>query len=68
MPDMDGAELLKQIKSVMNKIPVNIIAGYPGSKMMERAFKQESFGVMDKPFNASDIVAALNGFLYATQA
>lgn len=68
MPDMDGAELLKQIKSVKPKIPVTVITGYPGSEMMERAFKEGPFGVMEKPFDASDIVTALNSFLHASQS
>jgi len=67
MPDMDGAELLKQLRSIKPRLPVTIITGYPGSEMMERAFKQGPFGVMDKPFDAADIVAAVQNFLHATQ-
>lgn len=68
MPDMDGAELLKQIRSTKPGLPVTIITGYPGSEMMERAFRQGPFGVMDKPFDASDIIAAVNSFLHTAQA
>ncbi|MFC1966288.1 response regulator [Chloroflexota bacterium] len=67
MPDMDGAELLNQLRSIKPRLPVTIITGYPGSEMMERALKQGPFGVMDKPFDASDIIAAVNNFLHATQ-
>ena len=68
MPDMDGDELLKQLKSIKPRLPVTIITGYPGSEMMERAFKQGPFGVMDKPFDAADIIAAVQNFLHATQS
>jgi len=67
LPDMDGAELLEQLRSIKPKLPVTIITGYPGSEMMERAFKQGPFGVMDKPFDAADIITAVENFLYATQ-
>ena len=67
MPDMDGAELLKQLRSIKPRLPVTIITGYPGSEMMERAFKQGPLGVMDKPFDAADIIAAVNNFLHAIQ-
>ena len=67
MPDIDGAELIKQLRSIKPRLPVTIITGYPGSEMMEKAFKQGPFGVMDKPFDAADIIAAVNSFLHATQ-
>ena len=67
MPDMDGAELLKQLKNIKPRLPVTIITGYPGSEMMERAFKLGPLGVMEKPFDASDIITAVKNFLHATQ-
>lgn len=67
MPEMNGADLLREIRSTKPKLPVTIITGYPGSEMMERALKQGPFGVMDKPFDDSDIIAAVNSFLHVTQ-
>ena len=67
MPDMDGAELLKQLRNIKPRLPVTIITGYPGSEMMERAFKQGPLGVMEKPFDAPDIITAVNGFLHVAQ-
>ena len=64
MPDIDGADLLKQIKSAKPAVPVSIITGYPGSEVMERALKQGPFGVMEKPFDANDILSAVNSFLH----
>ena len=66
MPEIDGAELLRQIKAVNPKLPVTIITGYPDSDMMARALAQGPLGVMNKPFDASDIVTAVNNFLSIT--
>jgi excisionase family DNA binding protein len=64
MPDIDGADLLKQIKNTKPAVPVTIITGYPGSEVMERALKQGPFGVMEKPFDVNDILSAVNSFLH----
>jgi len=68
MPGMDGAELFRQIKTLKPKLPVIIITGYPDSDMMARVLAQGPFGVMNKPFSESDIVAAVNSFLRITTA
>ncbi|GAJ07288.1 unnamed protein product, partial [marine sediment metagenome] len=67
MPGMDGAELFRQIKTIKPKLPVTIITGYPDSDMMARALAQGPFGVMNKPFGETDIIAAVNNFLRTTQ-
>jgi excisionase family DNA binding protein len=66
MPGMDGAELFRQMRAVKPELPVTIITGYPNSEMMARALDQGPFGVMNKPFGESDIVAAVNVFLRVT--
>jgi excisionase family DNA binding protein len=63
MPGMDGVELFKQIKAIKPKLPVIIITGYPDSEVMARALAQGPFGVMNKPFDESDIVEAVDNFL-----
>ncbi len=68
MPDIDGAEFLKQLRSIKPGLPVTIITGYPGSELMERAFKYGPFGGMGKPFDAADITAAVNSFLHAAHS
>jgi len=67
MPGMDGAELFRQIKAIKPELPVTIITGHPESEMMARALAQGPFGVMNKPFSESDIIAAANNFLHITQ-
>ena len=67
MPGMDGAELFRLIKNVQPKVPVIIITGYPDSEIMARALAQGPFAVMNKPFNESDIIKAVENFLKLTE-
>ena len=63
MPAMVGDELFGRIKEIKPGLPVAIITGYPDSGMMARTLAQGPFGVMNKPFSESDIIAAVNNFL-----
>ena len=63
MPEMDGAELFRQIKATKPELPVTIITGYPDSDLMMRALAYGPFGVMKKPFSGSDILSAVNNYL-----
>jgi excisionase family DNA binding protein len=67
MPDMEGAEVLKHIRSVVPELSVTIITGYPDSDMMARALQYGPIGVMQKPFDSSAIVTAVNSLLFRTQ-
>ena len=67
MPTMVGDELFSRIKAIKPRLPVTIITGYPDSGMMARALAQGPFGVMNKPFGESDIIAAVNTFLRINQ-
>ncbi|MDH5695201.1 MAG: response regulator [Dehalococcoidia bacterium] len=62
MPGMGGVELFQRIKTIKPALPVTIITGYPDSDMMAQALVQGPFGVMNKPFDESDIIAAVNSF------
>jgi len=64
MTGMDGAELFRQIRVAMPKLPVTIITGYPDSDLMTRALTYGPFGVMSKPFSGSDILTAVNTYLH----
>ena len=68
MPGMDGAELFRQIKTTKPQLPVIIITGYPDSDIMARALAQAPFGLMNKPFDESDIITAVNTFLPVSMA
>jgi len=63
MPGMDGAEFFRQIKTIRPQLPVIIITGHPDSDIMARALAQAPFGLMNKPFDESDIITAVNTFL-----
>jgi excisionase family DNA binding protein len=63
MPEMDGAELFRQIRMTKPELPVTIITGYPDSDLMMKALDYGPFGVMKKPFSGSDILSAVNNYL-----
>ena len=59
LPEMDGAELFRHIRNIRPTVPVTIITGYPDSDIMARALEQGPFGVMNKPFDVSDITTVV---------
>ena len=64
MPEMDGAELFRQIRMTKPELPVTIITGYPDSDLMMKALAYGPFSVMKKPFNSSDILSVVNNYLH----
>ncbi len=68
MPSMVGDDFIGRLKAIKPRLPVTIITGYPDSDMMARALAQAPFGVMNKPFSESDIIAAVNTFLRISTA
>ena len=68
MTGMDGAELLRRIRTIKPELPVNIITGYPTSGVMARALAHGPLRVMQKPFGESDIIAAVDDFLRLNRA
>jgi len=65
---MDGAELLREIKTIKPKLSVIVITGYPESEIMARALEQGPFGIMNKPFSESDITDCVHNFLRLNQS
>ncbi|MFC1946416.1 response regulator [Chloroflexota bacterium] len=63
MPRMDGTELFKQIRAIKPYLLVIIITGYPDSDLMMNALIHGPLGIMNKPFNSSEIVTAINNYL-----
>lgn len=63
MPGIDGVELFRQIRAIKPELPVTIITGYPDSDLMMSALTYGPLGVMNKPFNASEIITAANNYL-----
>jgi excisionase family DNA binding protein len=63
MPGIDGASVFKKIRAINPELPVTIITGYPDSELMNNAMANGPFGVMKKPFTASDILVVINNYL-----
>ena len=53
------AETLRQIREINPKVPVIVITGYPDPAIMKDAIRYGIAGVLEKPFNLADIVAAI---------
>jgi two-component system cell cycle sensor histidine kinase/response regulator CckA len=52
LPDMDGAELIEQIRNVHPAIPALYISGYLKDDVPERRFSEPGAALMQKPFRA----------------
>ena len=63
MPEIDGSELLRRIRSMDNHVQVAIITGYPSDELIDRAMEQGPFMVMKKPFRNGDILKAVRSFV-----
>jgi len=59
MPDMNGIELLKQIKANQTKIPVLIISAYPESQYAVRLIKAGASGYLNKECAPEEIIDAV---------
>ena len=63
MPIMDGVEVFRQIKITKPNLPVTIITGYPDGELMIKALAYGPLGAMNKPFNSTEILAAVDNYL-----
>jgi DNA-binding NtrC family response regulator len=59
MPDMDGLEVLKEIKSRWPRINVIIITGYGTISTAVQAIKLGAYEYLEKPFTPEDILRAV---------
>jgi CheY-like chemotaxis protein len=55
MPDVDGAETLKEIRRKWGAIPVIVYTGYPDSDVMNRALESSPFTLLSKPCSLSQL-------------
>ncbi len=60
MPDMDGLEVLEQIRKTYPKTEVIMITGYPTIDTAVRCVKLGALDYLVKPFRLEDLDAALN--------
>ena len=59
MPDMNGIELLKQIKANPSKFPVLIISAYPESQYAVRLIKAGASGYLNKECAPEEVIDAV---------
>lgn len=59
MPDIDGLKILKVIKVQYPDLPVLVITGFGDEALKLTALSEHNTGYLDKPFEISDLVAAL---------
>ena len=59
MPDIDGLKILKVIKNQYPDLPVLVITGFGDERLELTALSENNTGFLDKPFEISDLVAAL---------
>lgn len=59
MPDIDGLKILKVIKNQYPELPVLVITGFGDERLEVTALSEQNTGFLDKPFEISDLVAAL---------
>ena len=60
MPDIDGLKILKVIKNQYPELPVLVITGFGDERLMLTALSEHNTGYLDKPFEISDLVEALD--------
>lgn len=51
LPERDGIEVLKEIKSIDNDVPVVMITGYREAEKVIEAFRNGAMDCLLKPFN-----------------
>ncbi|MFH1313485.1 MAG: response regulator [Candidatus Eisenbacteria bacterium] len=59
MPDIDGLKILKVIKIQYPDLPVLVITGFGDESLKMTALSEHNTGYLDKPFEISDLVTAL---------
>lgn len=59
MPNMNGFELLTEVKQVQPQVPVLMIAADADKTVMERAFEEGAADFIPKPFDRDDVVQAV---------
>ena len=60
MPDMDGLELLKEIRAQNRKMVFLMITGYPTIEVAVEAMKQGAYDYITKPLQLDDVKMKVN--------
>ena len=62
MPEINGAELFRQIRKRYKDVQVVIITGFPDSTLLDQALQYGPLLVMKKPFDTVDILETVRRF------
>lgn len=65
LPDIDGMEVIRQIKEKQPEVKVVIITGYPSVPSAVEAVKMGVSDYLCKPFTEDEFIAAIGGILKA---
>ena len=60
MPQMNGLELLNQIRSSFNPVPFVILTGFGETKNYEQAIKLNATDFLTKPFDTDAVINVMN--------
>lgn len=60
MPDLNGAEFVRELLVVKPEANVYILTGYPDDSIVKEALDLGAKGLMEKPFQVSKIISILN--------
>ena len=60
LPDKNGIDLLKDIKSLNTSTPVILMTSYADIKTAVKAIKQGAYDYVSKPINTDEILATIN--------
>jgi two-component system OmpR family response regulator len=67
MPNMDGYELTKELRSVHNTIPILMVTAKSQLEDMEKGFKAGTDDYMIKPINMKEMILRVNALLRRAQ-
>jgi len=60
MPDMDGMELIDEIRKIDKYIPIIMITGYSSTESAEEAINKGAYDYITKPFRKEQILITIN--------
>lgn len=63
MPDMNGVQVLREIRHRWDHLPVVILTGFPESELMRQALQYSPVTFLSKPFRSEQLLRTLHQLL-----
>ncbi len=63
MPEMDGMEFIRRIRSFNKNIPIIVTSAYSRGKIINQALETGASSVLEKPFDQKRLLDTLNEYL-----